>query len=256
MRVDPSTPRVSILMPVYNGASYLSDAIGSVVSQTYSNWELVIVDDGSTDDGPRIAERFAAADKRIVRASNRHTPGPAGARNTAVDLASGRFISFLDSDDTWEPTKLEVQVQYCISRGVEFVYSGYHITDSSGLIRTTFVPPLNLTFEQLLNGCAVGTLTVMYDTSVLGRLRMNESLKTKEDYELWLRIARSRGRLRGIPDVLARYRAHSAGLTGNSLRAAIDQWRFYRRYVRLAVPASAVKLAKYAVAAVRKRYWH
>lgn len=179
---------VSVIMPVYNGSNYLSEAITSVIVQSYSEWELVIVNDGSTEDISSIVERF---EEHRIRYFTHHTrKGAAEARNTALREAQGQWIAFLDSDDVWEKDKLTKQIGFMKQHGYAFSYTCYVETDE--LLRTgekTFSGPQHIGKRLMHVYCWPGCLTVMYDASRVGLVQI-APIETNNDYALWLEVVK------------------------------------------------------------------
>jgi teichuronic acid biosynthesis glycosyltransferase TuaG len=237
-------PLVSVLTPCYNAARYLEQTIRSVQAQTFTDWEMIVVNAASTDESLSIAARFAADDARIRVLSKTERLGPGPARNLALEAARGRFIAFLDADDLWEPEKLERQIGYMLDRGIPFTQTGYALMDENGAsIGSPVIPPETVTHAELLYSCTIGTLTVVYDCEALGKQSMPDILQS-EDYALWLKLLKRTPVSVGLPDVLARYRIHPGSLSRGKLRKAAFQWKVYRQEEGL----SPVRAAYYFVA--------
>jgi teichuronic acid biosynthesis glycosyltransferase TuaG len=213
---------VSVIMPAYNAGRYIAESIRSVLEQTYANWELVVVDDGSTDDTAALVRDFAAADERI-----RYFHQPNGrlgkARNTGLRFAAGELVAFLDSDDLWMPEKLALQVEALNAHDADVVYSdGFIFSDDDVADDTTTFPILpgrqdgERLFDQLLLGNRIAVLSVMLRRTALERAGLFEeetSFHGAEDYDLWLRLAKGGAVFYGMTERLVRYRRHSAAMT-------------------------------------------
>ena len=180
---------VSIVMPSYNTASYIVKSIQSVINQTYSKWELLIVDDGSTDTTDEIIKPFLN-DKRIRYWKNKENSGPAFSRNLALREAKGRWIAFLDSDDMWLPGKLEKQIAFMETHGYHFSYTNYCEIDEDGNRNgITITGPKKITRTGFFNYCWPGCLTVMYDADAVGLIQISD-IRKNNDYAMWLKVCR------------------------------------------------------------------
>lgn len=200
---------VSIIMPNYNSAKYLQDTIGSVIAQTYSNWELLFVDDCSTDDSIKIVESFC--DPRIKIFKNEVNSGAAVSRNYALRQAQGRWIAFLDSDDLWEEEKLSKQLGFMNENGYAFTYTYYKVCNNGVWENFVRVSPKKVTLRKLYNYCYFSTITVVYDREKIGLLQIPD-IKKRNDYALWL-IALKKCDAYLYPEVLSYYVRHGGSLS-------------------------------------------
>lgn len=253
--VAPGTlpePLVSVITPAYNAARFLEDTLRSVAEQTFGGWEMLVVDNGSTDATPEIVRRWAADDPRIRLLSETSRRGPAPARNLALRQARGRYVAFLDSDDLWLPHKLEVQIEFMRARGSAFTFAAHSYIDESGRpTGRTIAAPQRVDYRALLKNTIIGCLTVMLDRTRTGPLEMPD-LPQHEDLVLWLRLLKSGLVAHGIPEVLALYRMVGSSASRNKARSARRMWRVYRRVERLPLPYAAWCFAHYAWNASRK----
>ena len=234
---------VSIVMPSYNSAATIISSINSVQHQDYPHWELLITDDGSTDNTVELVQKFASEDPRISIEVNPVNSGAGFSRNQSINRSKGKYIAFLDADDLWLPTKLTTQVSYMENTGALFSYTAYQKFSDAGL-GGVIMPPTNVTYNQLLYGCVIGCLTAMFNAEVLGRQTM-PLIRKRQDMGLWLKLLEICGEAHGIPEVLAHYRTDS-GMSKNKLNAAGYQWRFYRDVVGLNVFKSVWYFGWYA----------
>lgn len=225
---------VSIIMPAFNSALYISDAIASVMQQSFVNWELLICDDGSTDNTYALAKAFSKRDGRIKVLRNKFEKGAAGARNSCLEKASGRYIAFLDSDDLWLPQKLEHQLQFMAKTGSSFVF-GYcdNISEHGDYLSTTKAPA-NVSLRKLICCNFIPCLTVIYDTVIIGKVEQ-PYIKKRNDFALWLRIMREN---KGIdvscyPEVVARYRVNNYGLSASKISGINYFYQCLRQYAGL-----------------------
>jgi len=227
-------------MPCYNGERTLREAVNSALQQTFTDWELLVVDDGSTDGSPAILAEMAQQDPRIRVLRNASPGGAAAARNRALSEARARFIGFLDCDDAWMTYKLETQLKEMTAVNAALSSGAYEVMDRSSRTIGQFRPRSGvLTYRALLGYNRIGTLTAMLDRSLCGDVRFNPELPQSEDYQLWLSILK-RG-LTGIclRETLARYRVHGGTLSSNKLSVARARWRVYREFEKHSLLASA-----------------
>jgi glycosyltransferase involved in cell wall biosynthesis len=229
---DPNMDLVSIIMPAYNSSFFIGESITSVTKQTYGGWELLVIDDCSTDDTPEIIERFAHNDSRIKLIKNEENYGPAHTRNIGIKHAKGAFIAFLDSDDRWHPLKLEEQIQYILESNADLVYTAYERISEDGKFLSNVKIPDKLSYNNLLISCPIGCLTVMINTERLGKVFFPE-IKKRQDYALWLKIARMGAKIRGLPMNLASYRVRSQSVSSSKFilfRYHIEVFRSFERF--------------------------
>lgn len=244
---------VSVIMPNYNSEQYISDAIESVLAQTYQDWEMLIVDDCSTDRSYEIIESYARKDSRIkAYRTERHCGSPGLPRNVAVGHARGRYIAFLDSDDQWMPEKLESQLRLFESADdAAVVFSFYEKISESGERYDRIVKsPSTVSYKQLLKGNVIGCLTGMYDSHKVGKIPLANI--GHEDYLMWLTILKTGFCARNTNDVQALYRVRNRSFSANKLKAAQWQWQIYRRSEELGVLFSIYNFMFYTCKALRK----
>jgi glycosyltransferase involved in cell wall biosynthesis len=228
-------PTVSIITPAKNAARWIGGTIASVRAQTYQDWEMVVVDDGSTDGTLDVARVAAQGDPRVVLHRSQGTPGAGGARNAALDLATGRFIAFLDADDLWDAGKLEQQIGAMLANRWCFSWTSYRIQGVSKegvLAEPPFVERTawaQATRRDVLSKRApIGCLTAIYDTAFFGKVPM-ENIAKRQDFVLWMALmakAESEGwAMGGVVEPLATYRHRRDSLSANKLAAARMQWK-------------------------------
>ncbi|NLM25553.1 MAG: glycosyltransferase family 2 protein [Firmicutes bacterium] len=242
---------VSIVTPVFNAASYVGETIESVLAQDYQNWEMLIVDDCSTDNSLSIIETYSRFDDRIRLIRLEQNSGVATARNVALRNARGRYIAFLDSDDTWYPNKLTRQITYMKANDVAFSFSSYEWMDEEGrLLNKTIRVPRIVDYDRLLGGNPIGCLTVVIDTDKVGSFEMPPI--RHEDYATWLGITKRGVTAHGIDECLARYRRSAQSLSGNKIKSVAWTWSIYRSYLKLGFTRSVFSLIKYACSAIAR----
>ena len=225
---------VSIIMPSFNSSKFLNDAVRSVIDQSFENWELLICDDGSTDGSVALAEEWVKQDGRIFLLHNEFNKGAAGARNTCLRKARGRFIAFLDSDDLWFPDKLERQLRFMQETDASFVFGYCENISEAGKPLSITKAPREVSFRQLLFCNFLPCLTVMYDTRLLGKVEQPD-IKKRNDFALWLRILRENKQVKAkcCSEVLAQYRVNNYGLSASKLSAIKYFYKCLRRYAGL-----------------------
>lgn len=225
---------VSIITPVYNGGRFLAETIESVLEQTYPCWEMIIIDDGSTDNSAWIAQEYATRDARIqlLRQAN---GGSASARNNGIRQARGRYIALLDADDVWEPRFLESQLALLKAKGAVVVYASYdRINERSEVFLVPVKARPQVTYKQMRRRNYIACLTGLYDTSQYGKIYLREELRSiRDDYAYWLDIVRLAGVAYGNPEILARYRVLRSSTTGNKSKLVKHQFLFYYKYQKL-----------------------
>lgn len=204
---------VSIIMPSYNTEKYISASIKSVLNQTYQNWELIIVDDCSKDNTDEIIKAYLE-DKRIIYLKNDKNSGAAVSRNRALREAKGRWIAFLDSDDLWEPKKLEIQLEYMKKNGYSFTYTDYRINMNGVWQPYINIAPDVVDKKKLYNYCYFSTITVMYDKDVVGLIQIAD-IKKNNDYAMWFQAVEKTKCYR-IPECLSYYIKHDDSISGGS----------------------------------------
>lgn len=215
---------VSIIMPSYNTANYIAAAIMSVQNQTYTNWELVIVDDCSTDDTDKVVKPLLS-DARIRYLKNEKNSGAAVSRNRALREAKGKWIAFLDSDDLWMPEKLEKQIAFMEKNGYHFSYTDYEEIDGFGKkTGVTVTGPKRVTKNGMFNYCWPGCLTVMYDVNTVGLIQIAD-IRKNNDYAMWLKVCK-KAECNLLDECLALYRKGRAGSISNHSIKIMIRWHY------------------------------
>lgn len=228
-----STPAVSVLMPCLNGAAHLAAAIASVQAQEVPDWELIIADDGSTDDSAKIAWACAAEDPRIrpLPVPDGGRTGAAATRNRALAQARGRYVAFLDCDDLWRPAKLARQLEAMAATGAPFCCSAYalHRPGRAPHVRDV---PTRMDRAALLRGNRVGCLTAIYDRAALGPQPMPD-IPMRHDYALWLHLLTLTPYVIGVNEVLADHHRRPGSLSAGVLRPTWATWTMLRHQAGL-----------------------
>lgn len=216
---------VSIIMPSYNCGQFVERTIRSVKAQTYQNWEIIFIDDCSNDSTIEIVQKIQKDDNRIRLFQNRTNSGAAVSRNYALREAKGKLIAFLDSDDLWEPTKLEKQVRFMEENNYQFSYTGYSEMDSEGNDTGIIVSgPSKVTKAGMFAFCWPGCLTVMYDREAVGLIQI-EDIKKNNDYAMWLKVCQ-KADCYLLPEVLAKYRRGRSGSVSSHSISTMIKWHY------------------------------
>jgi teichuronic acid biosynthesis glycosyltransferase TuaG len=242
---------VSIITPSYNSKGLIAKTIESVLAQTYDNWEMIIVDDASTDGSPAYISSLIKDNPKFKLIALEQNVGAAEARNRAIEVSNGQYIAFLDADDLWYPNKLEVQIAFMQNKNLAFSYSSYDLMDESEDDLGTFVTKEHITYESMLKTCSVGCLTAVYDAQKLGKQYM-PLIRKRQDYGLWLKILKETDAVAGLLEPLARYRIMENSISSNKFKAAQYQWRIYREVEGLNMIQSLYYFIHYAINGVLK----
>ena len=249
--------KVSIITPLFNGEKTISRAIESVQAQTFDDYEHLIIDNLSKDNGPAIVKEYARKDPRIKFLSQNGIPSAAITRNLGMMHSTGRYIAFLDCDDYWLPNKLEKQLYLLEQRGFVFCWSAYDVCDEAGVVFRTQKTKTEIDRQDFLRkNCAIGCLTAIYDQEQLGRFSMIDG-DLHEDFCLWADIlskADDKGlAYGGCDDVLAVYTVMSKSKSSNKVQAARMHWNSLRDHLQMNVPDAIAYFIWYAINAIRAR---
>ena len=204
---------VSIIMPSYNTGQFIKESIESVLAQSYSNWELLIVDDCSPDNTDEIVAPYLA-DSRIRYIKNERNSGAAVSRNRALREAQGKWIAFLDSDDLWHPEKLEKQIAFMIENDYKFTYTDYRIQLNGEWLPYVYTGPRVVNKRKMKDYCYFSTITVMYEREYVGLVQI-EPVRKNNDYAMWLKIIEKAPCYR-LPECLSYYIKHDGSISSGS----------------------------------------
>lgn len=243
---------ISIVMPAYNAEKTIRQAMGSVMAQTFKDWELLVVNDKSKDRTRDIILDSAKSDKRIRYIENRRNLGVSETRNRGVSLACGQWIAFLDSDDAWEEKKLEEQVGQIHKSDARFVFTGSAFMDQEGgRLDYCLNVPEKISFRQLLKQNVISCSSVLIEKALMEKYPM-ASGNMHEDYAVWLRVLKNEGlEAYGVNKPLLIYRVSGDSKSGNKAKAALMHWRVYR-YIGLPLASSAYYFIFYMVRNLKK----
>jgi glycosyltransferase involved in cell wall biosynthesis len=236
-------PQVSIVTPVYNAARWLPETLATVRAQTFTDWEHILVDDGSTDASRDLMEAAAAVDPRIRVLQTAGRAGPSAARNLALDAARGRFIAFLDADDLWSLEKLARSVEWMTTHAYGFIYHDYrHMSRDGALVGSLISGPEVLDFRILHTRRGHGgCLSVVIDREQVPGFRFPDRFRyTHEDFCGWLSIIERGINGHRLPLDLGRYRLSANSRSANKRKSVMDTWRIYREFSKLPVLRAAL----------------
>ena len=245
-------PLVSIITPSWNVEGLIEETIRSVQNQTFQDWELLIADDCSTDRTPAIIADIGERDPRVKLIRQARNGGPALARQASIDAAQGRYLAFLDSDDLWQPEKLERQLAFTQERKAALSYTAFRRINETNTVTGRLIEvPASLTYGQLLKNTAIATLTAMVDREIAGPIAMkNEGY---DDFCLWLSILKRGHTAYGLDEDLARYRVRGSSVSSRPARSAKWVWQIYRNVEHLSLIRSAWCFAHWGARAWLKR---
>lgn len=247
-----STPLVSVIMPAYNAEKYIEQAIRSVQKQTVRSWELIVVDDRSTDKTAEQIRRLAAEDMRIIPVYSEMNHGAAESRNIALRQCRGEFVALLDADDVWHPQKLERELERARKTDADLVYSSYAMIDEQGTrCFSDFIVEESTDLQSMLNCNTIGCSTVLMKAKVLEKRPFVTDFY-HEDYVMWLSLLQAGCKAVGVRDILVDYRVARGSRSFNKLKSAKNRWRVYRDYLKLPLIPSVKAMVGYAINGLKK----
>ncbi len=247
---------ISIIVPVHNVRNYIIQTIESVRGQSYTNWELILTEDCSTDGTGELLKQYLEelADERIHVIRLDENRGAAAARNLGVEASRGRYVAYLDADDLWEKDKLLHQLRFMKETGAAFCFCNYEFADESGRGTGKVVHvPATLTYKKALRNTTIFTSTVMLDTEQIPRSKIRMPAIRSEDTALWWQLLREGCTAYGFQETLVLYRRPAKSLSSNKLSAVKRIWDLYRKAEKLGVLYSFYNFCFWAFRAVRRR---
>ncbi len=245
---------ISIITPVYNSEKYIAETIESVLAQSYSNWEMIIVDDCSTDKSREIIRKFVEKDSRIHLIEFDENSGTGKARNIALQNANGRFVAFLDSDDMWMPEKLDKQIRFMTENHYPISFTSYKLVDENGndLHRVIRVMK-SVNLHQYLKNTIIGYSSSMIDLRLIGSFQIAD-IRIRVDTQVWINLLKKGFVAYGLNEVLMIYRIHKQAISANKLYAAKETWNLYYHVEKLGFFKSVFYFGNYACNAFKKHY--
>lgn len=249
--------KISIITPVYNCEKLIGNTIETVINQTYTNWEMLLVDDCSTDNSEKIIEEYIRKDNRIKYFKLEQNSGAAVARNYALEKSEGRFIAYLDSDDLWKPEKLEKQVDFMVKHNYAFSCTDYEKIDEQGNSLNKIVKiPQKVDYNLFLRNTIIQTVGVMVDTNLTGKeLLVMPNIRRRQDAATWCQLLKNGFNCYEVPENLSYYRVVSKSLSSNKFKAVKMNWYWYRKIEKLSLWKTCYCFIGYAFNAVKKRIY-
>jgi len=242
---------VSIIMPAYNCGNFIGITIDSVIAQTYQNWEIIVIDDSSTDNTEEVISFYMAKDSRIKYYKLNQNSGAAVARNKAIDLAEGKYIAFLDSDDVWFPEKLAKQISFMKEYGFNFTCTSYTKIGEDGVYLNRTIKAQNKSdYNGVLRTCP-GNSTVIYNADKLGKFKI-PNIKKRNDYVMWLQIIKKEKCLYGMEEPLSSHRIRTNAISSNKSSLIGYHWKVYREIENLSFLKSSYLIIYWVIATVFK----
>ena len=249
-------PQISIVVPVYNASSYIEKTIDMVLKQTFTDWELILVEDCSKDDSATVLRALEQElqDERIRVIYKEQNEGAAKARNTGIDAASGRDLAFLDADDIWMADKLEKELAYMQEKQAAFVFTAYEFGDENAVGTGKIVKvPETLTYKKALMRTIIFTSTTLFDLSILGKELIKMPCVPSEDSATWWKILKAGHVAYGYPEVTTIYRRPPQSLSSNKGKAVYRIWYLYRKVEKLPLITSIYNFVGWAFFATMRR---
>lgn len=246
--------KVSIITPAYNSAKFIKETIESVMEQTYHNWEMIIVDDCSTDSTIEVIKEFAFKDNRIKYFTNDVNQGAAICRNIGLENARGRFIAFIDSDDLWEKQKLEIQLNFMLENHFPITFTEYNLLyEGSETINKYIKIVKEIDYYGYLKNTIIGMSTSIIDKSIVGDFRF-KNIRTRQDTYLWISLLKRGYKAFGLDKRLATYRVRRDSISADKIKAARRVWYIYYNLEKLGLLRAIYYFNCYTLNAIKKRF--
>lgn len=248
---------VSIITPAHNCEKFITDTIESVIKQTYTEWELLIVDDCSTDNTKKIIKKYSQKDNRVKYIKLEFNSGAAIARNKALELSKGRYIAYLDADDIWKPEKLEKQIKFMNTNNYAFTCTDYEKINEEGKTLNKIVKiPKVVNYNLFLRNTIIQTVGVIVDTAITGKdLLIMPNIRRRQDAATWCQLLKNGFNCYEVPENLSYYRVVSNSLSSNKFKAVKMNWYWYRKIEKLPLLKACYCFIGYAFNAIKKRIY-
>jgi teichuronic acid biosynthesis glycosyltransferase TuaG len=238
---------VSIITPTYNSAKFIAETIQSVQKQTYSNWEMIIVDDGSKDETVAVVKKIQESEHRIHFIEQSQNAGPAITRNKGIEHSKGKYLTFLDADDIWFTDFIENSINTIKKTGIPFVFSSYKRSNENlEFVYSDFIVPEKVTYTDILKTNSISCLTAFIDVEVAGK-KLMPIIHKRQDMGLWLKYLKEIPFAHGIQETKAIYRIRKNSLSRKKSDLIKYQWQFYREVEKLSVFESLYYLIQWAI---------
>ena len=233
-------PLVSVIIPCYNSAAHIAETIESVSAQTMSDFEILVVDDCSTDGSADVIKTVALNESRLRFFQQEINQGVAKARNRALKEAVGRYIAYLDSDDLWAPEKLERQIVYMTEHGAGACFTSYETIEEDGTHRNYVHVPDSISYKQYLKNTVTCSHSLLFDTSIVDKaLLIMPDIRRGQDFATWCQVMKAGHVLYGLDEPLAKYRKCAGSLSSNPIKSLKRTWNIYRSVEDLSLPYAA-----------------
>lgn len=243
---------ISVITPTYNCGKFIGETIESVINQTYKNWEMIIVDDCSTDDTKEQVEKYLKNDWRIKYYCLDKNSGASVARTKAMELANGNYMAFLDSDDLWVASKLEYQLNIMKKNNWAFTCTNYEQIDENDKPLGRVIKTISKTnYNRLLLDCPVGNSTVMYSVKKMGKFKV-PNIRKRNDDALWLQMLKKEEYIYGVNKTLTKYRIRSNSISSNKLQLIKYHWILYRNVEHLSIYRSCFHIIFWCIIKILK----
>lgn len=233
--------KISIITPVFNSSLYIRDCIISILNQSYTNFEHILIDDCSTDDSVKIIKEFSMHDNRVKLIQLTENGGAGIARNIGIEAAEGRFIGFLDADDYWHKDKLKIQLDFMLKNNYSFTYTQYYIVDENSNIQGIVKSPVKVNYIDILRNGYIGCLTAMYDVDKIGKYYM-PIIRKRQDWVLWIKILKDVGEAYGVPQALGYYRVGNNSLSSNKFKLIKHNFNVYYKVLQMGFMESCFRM--------------
>lgn len=242
---EEKKPLVCVVMPAYNAEPFVEEAIRSVLDQTVSDLELIVIDDGSSDATRQIVQRLAEEDSRVHPVTNEENIGVAKTRNRGLDLSRGTYTALLDSDDRWHRDMLEKMIARAEQTGADLIYCSYAMVDEAGKkVCNDFIVPEEADYDYSIVRSVITCSTVLMTRKIVDTYRFPTNIY-HEDIAMWFTVLKEGGRACGVTEVLADYRQRSGSRSSEKLKSAWRRWEVYRKHLGMSVLESAVLMVRY-----------
>ncbi|CAE6880862.1 glycosyltransferase family 2 protein [Vibrio alginolyticus] len=246
--------KVSIVMPTYNVSEFLEETVNSVINQSYSNWELIVVDDCSNDDTPELIKKLAEVDSRIRYYLSSKNQGAGITRNKALSLATGQYIAFLDSDDLWYADKLSQQLSFMAEHNAPICHTSYEYIDEKGACFSGRVQASHsVDLLSNLKNTEIGTSTAIIDRAIVVEPIAFKPLRARQDLRLWIDLLGNGHKSFGLNRVLVKYRVRGGSVSSNKLKMLVVTFRVYLGISQLSISSRLTSYISYVINAIKKR---